>query len=210
MRLITAALVGVFACGCDDPVPTVGDSSGMDAGGCTGTPTELELGTGTDSSLRSYRPLADGDPVWLTPGPQGGQHIWIALRGLGFDPTLPRIELRAIRPSDDTLVGRLRIRLPMVAAPEDPSRLALPTQTLVIDDRAYCSLLGHEVRVELDFNDLNGRCGTLRRTVRVMDIDPAASDGVRQAWRACCDRRLPRCYAPDDGGVGADSGARPD
>lgn len=206
MRPLGAALLGALWLGCDDPAPVdAGLDAPPDASACRGAPTSLELGTGTDSSLRNYRALLDGADVYLVPGPQGGQHIWMALRGRGFDPTLPRIELRAYRPSDDALIGRLRIRLPMVTAPEDPSLLALPSQTLVVDDRAYCTVLGAEVRLELDFDDLHGRCQTLRRTVRLADIDPGAPDVTRAAWRRCCDERLPRCYAPLDGSAGVDA-----
>jgi len=205
MRLVPALLVGALAAGCDDPPPLPFDGGGIDAGGCGGPPAEIELGTGIDSSLRNYRALADGDPVSLVPGPQGGQHIWIALRGRGFDPSLPRIELRAYRSSDNLLIGRLRIRLPMLTAPEDPSRLALPSQTLIVDDRAYCSVLGGEVRIELDFNDLAGRCRTLRRTVRLVDIDPSAPEAIRASWRRCCTERLPRCFAPMDAAVSGDA-----
>ncbi len=205
MRIAHALLVGALASGCDDNPPLPFDGGGIDAGECGGPPAEIELGTGIDSSLRSYRALADGDPVSLIPGPQGGQHIWIALRGRGFDPSLPRIELRAYRPSDNVLIGRLRIRLPMLTAPEDPSRLALPSQTLIVDDRSYCSVLGGEVRIELDFNDLAGRCRTLRRTVRLVDIDPSAPEAIRESWRRCCTERLPRCFAPMDAAVSSDA-----
>jgi hypothetical protein len=205
-RAVTLGLLIALLSACDDPIPAdAGIDSGFDAGQCLAAPTEFELGTGTDSSLRNYRPLADGDPVNLIPGAQGGQHIWVALRGRGFDPSLPRIELRAIRPADDVLIGRLRIRLPMLTAPEDSSRFALPSQTLVLDDRGYCTVLGGDVRIELDFNDLNGRCVTLRRTVRLADIDPSAPAAIRESWRRCCDARLPRCYEPLDASVAVDS-----
>lgn len=199
MRALTALAALALASGCNEVVDA---DAGVDAGACVAEPAELELGTGTDGSLRNYRALSDGDAVVLTPGFQGGQHIWVALRGRGFNPSLPRIELRAYRPADDDiLIGRLVIRLPMVAAPEDPSRLALPSQTLVVDDREYCSVLGREVRIELRFNDLDGRCRTLRRTVLLADIDPAVPETLRRSWRRCCDERLPRCYAPMDGGA---------
>lgn len=187
-----AALALLSAC-VDDPVAM--DGGPMDSGQCgVGAPEALLIGTGTDSSLRTYRPLADGDPVVLVPGPQGGQHIWIGVRGRGFDPSLPRFEMRAFRPSDNALVGRLRIRLPMSPAPEDPTLLALPSQTLIIDDAAYCTLLGGDVRVELEFNDLAGRCTTVRRTVRLTEIDRATPEPVRASWLRCCSERLPRCY----------------
>lgn len=198
------ALPVALAVGCDGPATPSPDAGGADADGCSGAPAELELGTGVDSSLRGYRALADGDPVSIIPGRQGGQHIWIALRGRGFDPALPRVDARAYRPSDGALIGRVRFRLPMFPTPEDPSLFGLPSQILVIDDRAYCTVLGGDVRLELDFNDLSGRCRSVRRTVRVADIDPDAPKGIRAAWRRCCDERLSRCYEPSDGG-GADA-----
>lgn len=201
-----AVLLAALGLGCAGPTPPVVDA-GPDGGECASTPATLELGTAVDGSLRAFRALAEGDPVSLTPGPQGGQHIWIALRGTGFDPTLPRVELRAVRPSDNALIGRLRIRLPMVPAPEDPTRLALSAQTLFVEDRGYCTVLGGDVRVELAFDDLHGHCATVTRTVRLADIDPAATEAVRDAWRRCCAEHLPRCYEPTDGGVTADAAA---
>lgn len=194
MRHVGALAVLALLSSCvDDPVAT--DGGPIDSGQCgVGGPSLLEIGTGTDSSLRTYRPLADGDPVVLVPGPQGGQHIWIGVRGRGLDPALPRFEMRAYRPSDNALVGRLRIRLPMSPAPEDPTLLALPSQTLIIDDSAYCTLLGSDVRIELEFNDLAGRCTTVQRTVRLTEIDPATPQAVRASWLRCCSERLPRCY----------------
>ena len=102
------------------------------------------------------------------------------------------------------LIGRAQIRLPMIPAPEDPSLYALASQTLTVDDRAYCSVLGGDVRIEVEFNDLRGHCATVRRTVRLADIDPSAPEATRMAWRRCCDERLPRCYATEDASTGAD------
>ncbi len=194
MRFARALPVAALLSSCVD-APVATDGGPMDAGQCgVGAPSLLQIGTGTDNSTRTYRPITDGDPVVLVPGPQGGQHIWIGVRGRGLDPALPRFEMRAYRLTDDALVGRLRIRLPMSPAPEDATLLALPSQTLIIDDSAYCSLLGGDVRVELEFNDLAGRCTTVRRTVRVTDIDPATPEVVRASWLRCCSERLPRCY----------------
>ena len=203
-------MFGALLGACDDTRPPAFDSGGLDApdaSQCTGAPMTLTLGTGSGNAASTYRPLADGDPVSLIPGPQGGQHIWVGLRGRGFDPSLPRFEFRAYRPSDNALIGRLRVRLPMILAPEDPSLFALSSQTLILDDRAYCTVLGGDVRIELDFNDLNGRCATLSRTVRLTDIDPAAPEATRMAWRRCCDERLPRCYAPMDAATPVDATA---
>lgn len=207
MRRAAATLLCAAAGACgESPPPPPADAGPLDAADCA-APAELALGTAAGTSASTYRALAEGDPAYLTPGPQGGQHIWVALRGRGFDPTLPRFEFRAYRPSDGALIGRLRVRLPMILAPEDPALYALASQTLVIDDRAYCSVLGGAVRVELDFDDLHGRCTTLRRTVRLADLDPATPEATRAAWRRCCDERLPRCFGPMDASAPADAAA---
>lgn len=206
-RAILALLVaGMGACDVTPPSPTdAGVMDAPDANACTGGPIEIFLGTASSNALSSYRPLAAGDPVSLVPGPQGGQHIWVAMRGRGFDPTLPRFDFRAYRPSDDALIGRIRIRLPMVTAPEDPTLFALPSQTLTLDDQAYCTVLGGDVRIEIDFNDLAGHCGAVRRTVHLVDIDPATPESIRMAWRRCCDDHLARCYpSPLDASTRAD------
>jgi len=207
MRRALLALLCAVVAACDGPTVSPSDAGGLDApdaNQCTGGAIVLTLGNATGNALSSYRPLADGDPVSLIPGPQGGQHIWVALRGRGFDPTLPRFEFRAYRPSDNTLIGRLRIRLPMITAPEDPTLFALASQTLTMDDQAYCSVLGGDVRIELDFNDLSGHCTTIRRTVHLVDIDPNAPETTRMAWRRCCDEHLPRCFRALDAATNAD------
>lgn len=209
MRPAAGLAVGLALAACVDEAPPV-DGGPMDAGACGVAPSLLMIGTGTDSSTRTYRALADGDPVVLVPGPQGGQHIWLGVRGRGFDPSLPRFEMRAYRPSDGALIGRLRIRLPMGPAPEDPTLYALPAQTLVMDDAAYCSVLGSDVRIEMEFNDLMGRCATVRRTVRLTEIDPATPEAVREAWIRCCTERRPRCYPGLDASVPVDAPAAVD
>jgi hypothetical protein len=183
---------------CSTPSPAedagpVGDSGVCDPRGATVT-----LGMGTDASFANYRALADGDPVYLVPGPQGGQHIWVQLRGRGFNGTQPRIDLTALRAGDGHTLGRLRIRLPMGPAPDDPSQLGLSSQTLVLDDDLYCSVLPGDVVIRLRLDDGFGRCVTAERRVRVAGIDPMALEVDRTARTRCCTERLPRCY-PDAG-----------
>lgn len=209
MRVVRSLSCAALLVGCTDAAPPAdGGMDASDATTCTSAPTELTLGTSSDGAVANFRPLADGDPVFLVLGPQGGQHVWTALRGRGLDPTLPRFEMRMYRVTDDTLIGRLRIRLPMSPVASDPTLLALPPQTLQIEDRAYCTVLGAQVRIEVDFDDQNGRCVTLRRTVLLQDLDPATPEFNALAWRRCCSERLPRCYAPDAGGpIDADTDA---
>lgn len=208
VNLRAMLLVGaVSAFGCDDPTPA-GDG-GMDASDgavCLAAGAVVELGTGSDSAPMTYRALADGDGVYVVPGPQGGQHIWIGLRATGIDPSQPLVVLRAVAPSTGAVLGQVRLRLRMAPAPEDPSRYALSNQTLVLDDDRYCAVLdGGAVRVELELNDGAGHCVRASRAVRVQGIDPSAREIDRLARVACCTQRLPRCFP---GATPFDAGAR--
>ncbi len=65
---------------------------GLGGGGCLtsappGTAT-AELGTGE----WQFEPLADGQEVWIVNGAQGLQHIWVAFRTAGIDPS--RVSMR--------------------------------------------------------------------------------------------------------------------
>ncbi|MBS2012501.1 MAG: hypothetical protein JST00_06430 [Deltaproteobacteria bacterium] len=60
----------------------------------------VEVGTGT----KDFVALADGDPVDLTYGPQGGFHIWTAVRVKNANVSGVQINLRA-RLDDGSLVG---------------------------------------------------------------------------------------------------------
>lgn len=64
----------------------------------------IELGAGTDT----YRRLEANDVVRIFEGPQGGYHIWAALRGQGFDPDEVTIEARARNAEDATVAAGAR------------------------------------------------------------------------------------------------------
>jgi hypothetical protein len=196
----------------DAAAPDVSEVRVCEANGAT-----VLMGTGTDSTARTWRPLADGDDVFLTPGPQGAQHIWIGLRARGIDPTQPRVEMTAYRASDGALIGRLRVRLRMIEAPEDGTLYALTGQTLIIEDDRYCSVLPGDIRITIDFDDGRGHCAIFERRLRVAAIDPLALEIDREARLRCCSARLLRCFPPDSGteppdassGSGMGSGTRP-
>lgn len=195
----------VLACS-TGPTPAPHDAATVDSRACTRTDATVILGGGTGPTLAGYRSLEDGDTVYLTPGPQGGQHVWIGLRANGIDGTQPLIHLRAYRVRDDVLIGQLRIRLRLSPAPEDSARLALAAQTLIIDDDQYCSVLEGEIRVTLDFDDGFGACVNVSRRLRVGGIDPAALEVDRSARLNCCRSFLRRCFpngVPADASVDA-------
>lgn len=198
----------LLATGCPGPsTPDAGrDVSELDAP-CAENGASIELGSGTGPTLSGYSPLREGDRVYLTPGPQGGQHIWIALRASGIDPTQPLVTLRAYR-DDGLLIGQIRVRLRFTSLQEDPTRYGLPALTLVIDDDRYCTVLSGEVRVTADLNDGAGRCISASRRVRVDGIDPGAIQIDRTARLNCCAQFLRRCYPdgpPPDASVSLDA-----
>ena len=191
-----AFFLAFAACSPTPPGPPPVVDAGPDCGPNGAT---LAVGTGTDSTIRSYRPVSDGDVVYLTPGPQGGQHVWIGLRATGIDPAQPRIEMRAYRASDNTIMGELRIRLRFVPTDDDPNVYALPAQTLFVENEFYCSVLPGDIRVTIDFNDYAGHCFHVERRLRLAGVDPLTPDSVREATVRCCTERLRRCFP--DGGV---------
>jgi hypothetical protein len=205
-RTFIVAVLALLSCG-PRITPTVDASVPVDAS-CNAAVGAVRLGSGNAPSTAGYVPLEDGDAVYLTPGPQGGQHVWIGLRGEGFDPTQPLVQLRAWRVSDGVLIGQIRIRLRFSPAPDAPQSLALAAQTLVVDDDQYCSVIGQSLRVTLDLNDGAGHCLHAERTVRVAGLDPNALEIDRTARMACCTQYLRRCYPagpPADAAVPADA-----
>jgi hypothetical protein len=223
MKILRPCVLGLALAlpGCPPAGPDTNDATAPDASEvrvCQANGATVFMGTGTDSTARTWRPLADGDDVFLTPGPQGAQHIWIGLRARGIDPIQPRVEMTAYRVSDGALIGRLRVRLRMIEAPEDGTLYALTGQTLIIEDDRYCSVLPGDVRITIDFDDGRGHCSIFERRVRLAGIDPLALEIDREARLRCCTARLLRCFPPDSGAPAADassgsgmgSGMRPD
>lgn len=161
---------------------------GRDEGDCA----ELVLGTGRDGTLENFTPLAPSTSLWVTPGEQGLQHIVVAFRGRGFDPTNPLIEVRVVRPADCEEVGYLRFRFPFRADPADPTRLAVDALRVTLTDdreaREFCTVLDHDVVVVANLDDGRGRRLHREARVHIAGIDPAVRPEVRDAWIALCQR----------------------
>lgn len=200
---LTAALLGLALAGCSQPPANADAAADTDATDCQANGATLTIGTGSDGQLASFRPLEDGNDVYLVPGPQGGQHIWIGLRARGVNPMQPRVELKAYRASDNQLIGGLRVRLRMIDAGE-PGLWGLPGQTLILDDDQYCSVLPGDIRITLDFTDGAGHCFHIERRVRLAGVEPTALEIDRAARLRCCTQYLRRCY-PDGAPPGADA-----
>jgi len=97
-------------------------------------PPELFLGTG----MTNYAPLADGQTVMLEKGPQGGHHVWIAVR------------MKNLRRSGSRTAITARL-------PDDPGAAILPAGYVFAfetDEGGYCKLWGLRFQVDSGASDL--------------------------------------------------------
>ncbi len=206
LRLVSAlSLLAVTACGPSTPASDAGVDAPTDGGACAANGASLTLTTGSLSSIATQRPLMNGDDVYLVPGPQGGQHIWIGARATGFSPTLPLVDLKLYRVPDGQLIGAVRFRFPWMSTGA-PGEVGIGGQTLVVDDDQYCTVLPGDARMTYTVNDGAGHCFTGERRVHVAGVEPSALEIDRLARERCCTERLPRCYpngpGPTDAGAG--------
>jgi hypothetical protein len=103
--LAAAFLLG----GCPPPAPP--DGGVVDAGVCGSGPPTLEVGTGASAFI----PLQDGDPVTIINGPQGGSHIWGALRTCGLDPANVTINYKVYVIDSATQLSSTQFLIPLQA-----------------------------------------------------------------------------------------------
>ena len=120
--VIVAALL--CACGAEpEPEPDVCD-------GVTGTESlDVELGTGQESFLA----IADNDPVDIIFGPQGGHHIWGAVRVRGMKANAAHVRLAAVAEDGDKAGGGGPLRIQFERADAHQERAGL---FIYIDDPA--------------------------------------------------------------------------
>jgi hypothetical protein len=158
---------------------------------------DVRVGSTRDAALDTLRPLADAPGLWLVPGEQGLQHVWLALdRGRGFDPVGTRVRVQLLRARDGEPLGAAVVRRAFVADPRDPTRVALAAVRVVVVDAAdpveYCSVLdGGAVDVVVDLDDGAGAVAHREARSRVLGLDPRAPAAVRQAWTEACARGAP-------------------
>lgn len=105
MRAAAVLSAMLLACGGDEPGQAPPEKPPASAVGCPEDRTcdfDMELGVG----LYELEPVAPGDEVVVTLGPQGGFHIWLATRCRGCsDQVLIRYGVRGSA-DDSWLVGQ--------------------------------------------------------------------------------------------------------
>jgi hypothetical protein len=154
-----ATALAVSSAGCPrtpDPGPSA-DPSDVTPVPSTQPTLAVEIGTGQES----FTPLADDDLVDVVTGPQGGQHIWTAVRVHGVPPDGLRVNVSGIVTDDTTPLG-------------PASGWAGPWTTVgdaaELDGmRAYVDYApsGTSILLEVQVIAADGRHGEDHRTVRV-------------------------------------------
>lgn len=112
-----------------------------------------------------YTPLADGDTVQVETGPQGGHHIWIALRTKNLNRSPTRTVLSAVQPDTGTKVQPFNVIFPYVVDEGGYCKLAMLRFQLDTGGIDYRQFLGKELDVTATVTDGSGDVGVGTRKV---------------------------------------------
>lgn len=148
-RVRFAALLALaLGCGRDAPAPVPdAGTKGPDDGGA---PIEerIELGTGQDQFLA----LKDGQTVDIVKGPQGGFHVWGALRAWKLDPKNLEIEYWIDLAAGGENIAHNKYRLSLLPKGDYAEWFGM---TLFILDPSKVD--GKEVVIRFEAKDASGR-----------------------------------------------------
>lgn len=139
-----------------------GDSGPIDLGFVDGAvPNPVEVGTGVDG----FVPLADGQLIELSQGPQGGGrlmgfHIWGAVRVRGFAAQGTLVRFRYLSLPDRAAIG-IQERM-VTLQPEGDALIAYGFATRLND---CCAILDQRIVMRVEVEDRNGLAGADEREV---------------------------------------------
>jgi hypothetical protein len=172
---------GFVACAPDaDPVRT---DAGIDSGPFTASWCKPSLAAGTTATVfvgegqTFYKDIADNTELIWEKGPQGGHHVWIALRqrGLRMSGTIITIDLEDVEdPAKPRLVNHSRLIYDFDKDegfdPEKGGFCTRPGLRMQLDNAGavpLVELLGHKVRVKTELKDPDGAIATGTKTIIV-------------------------------------------
>jgi hypothetical protein len=112
-----------------------------------------------------YLPLADLDQVYVEAGPQGGHHVWIALRMKNLLRSGSRTTLTGTVPSTGTTITPYEVIYTFDPAEGGYCKLFGLRFQLDLDGVDYVPLLGHELDVTATVADRSGDTGQGMRRV---------------------------------------------
>jgi hypothetical protein len=164
--LMAGVAASIAGCGAsDEPPPSVCWPEGATPGG------EVDLGTGS----LAFEPLADGDPLIVVNGPQGGNHVLLhaRVRNLeGGDPaersTLPYTRFSLFRADGSQIaVASCGSQLAYSEPADDWLSLQYGRFVIVLQ-AAAAEIVDEEGRAVVEVVDCEGRYATDERTVRLV------------------------------------------
>jgi hypothetical protein len=154
VRTTLLVLVLVLLCGCGGP-----DLESDPA---------IELGTGEVE----FVPLADGDPVPLTFGLQGGQHVWGALRVVGIDWREIALTFALEGPDGVALTPTTQMYTELQDCDVSvsgctPGMGELVGATVIIEDDDAGAVVGGDVTLRVEGSDTSGRSASAAKRIDV-------------------------------------------
>jgi hypothetical protein len=110
---------------------------------CGGAPASLRLGSGPVG----FVPLEDGGALEVHRGPQGGYHVFLAVRAAGVSAT-PTVDFDVVDlDAGRTLDRFVPLRLPLEVSADAPGFLELSPRVVVLDIASADAIAGHRLRV---------------------------------------------------------------
>lgn len=137
-------------------------------------PASAEVGTG----YLAFEPLADGDPILVTQGPQGGFHVLGSVRTTGLVPGDDDDLMASDNPTTTFRVfrGAARVDLDASRYTQGLSPVGdhheMLGRLVILDIAADAELAGAEIELEVEVVDVDGRRATDRRRL-IAEPDPA-------------------------------------
>lgn len=142
----------------------------------------VQVGTGQTE----YLPLTDGEMVQAEQGPQGGHHIWIAVRQQNLKQAGSTTTITSVQPGTNLAGPRMAFVF-----------------TFEPDEGSFCKLYGLRYQLDLDGTDYHLFLGQpLDVTVVIADSSGASGTGVAHidvAPTLLCPPGIPGCPGADGG-----------
>jgi hypothetical protein len=139
-------------------------------------PPVVQVGTGQTD----YLPVTDGQTVQMEQGPQGGHHVWIAVRQHDIAQTGSTTTITSVEPASGVVGPTLAFAF-----------------TFVQDEGGFCKLYGLRYQVDIDGADYHAFLGKpLDVSVAVADMSGTKGTGVAHlniAPTLLCPSGVPGC-----------------
>jgi len=173
----------VLLAGCSSPSPGQPADSGtpeIDAGPFTPDPCKVSLTQPANVAVGEgqtfYKPLLENTILVWEKGPQGGHHVWIAVRliGIRMQGTVTTVDLEDIEdPSKPININHSRLIYDFTR--EEGGHCVLPGLRMQLDNAGGLPLKtldNHHIRVTVSLKDPDGRTESGTKVIIVTGVLP--------------------------------------